>query len=42
MGFGMENIAAISTGNKVMITTRDKAPELKKILQHQESTNLTH
>lgn len=32
VGFGVENIVAIASDNKIMITTKEKAPELKKII----------
>lgn len=41
IGFGLEDIVAISTGDKVMITTKAKAPELKKVLKYQESKTVT-
>ena len=41
IGFGLEDIVAISTGDKVMITTKAKAPELKKVLKQQEKNALT-
>lgn len=41
VGFGLEDIVAISNGNKVMITTRKKAPELKKIIESQEKEKVS-
>ena len=40
VGFGLEDVVAISAGNKVMITTREKAPELKKLIQAQEKQEI--